>query len=172
MACHRGINRESDLMRHAHPAIAAIGAALACFVSTGTARAAVDFGTLACNVGGGPGLVIGSLRPLACTYNGPTGPEHYIGSVTKFGMDIGYLNGGEIVWNVMAPNTAPVAAHGMLSGNYAGVTGSAAVGVGAGANVLVGGSGQSFTLQPVSVEGQTGVDIAAGVESMSLQSQP
>ena len=159
-------------MRHTHPAIAAIGAVLACFMSTATAQSAVDVGTLACNVGAGPGFIIGSSRPLACTYNGATGAEHYIGSVTKFGMDIGYLNGGEIVWDVVAPNTAPAPARGMLAGNYAGVTGSAAVGVGAGANVLVGGSGQSFTLQPVSVEGQTGFDVAAGVESMNLQYQP
>jgi hypothetical protein len=93
-------------------AIGAIGAAIACFVGTTTAQPAVDFGTLACNVGGGAGFLIGSSRPLACTYNGPTGPEHYPGAVTKFGMDIGYLNGGEIVWNVVAPNAAPYPAPG------------------------------------------------------------
>lgn len=157
---------------YARPLIAAAGAAIAALSLAASARAAVDVGMLACNIGGGPGYIIGSVRPLSCTYSGPAGPEHYAGTVSKFGMDIGYLNGGRLVWDVISPNGAPGPARGMLTGNYTGVTGSAAVGVGAGANVLVGGSGRSFTLQPVSVEGQSGLDVAAGVEGMSLSYQP
>ena len=37
---------------------------------------------------------------------------------------------------------------------------SATVGVGLGANVLVGGSGNSIALQPVSIEGTTGLNVA------------
>jgi hypothetical protein len=151
--------------------------ALAVIAATGAlmlgmpAKADVQIGTLVCSVGGGPGMIIGSTRPLACTYNGPAGPEHYAGNINKFGLDIGYLNGGQMLWNVVTPTAAPGPAPGMLSGTYEGVTGSAAVGVGAGAHVLVGGNGQAFQLQPVSVEGQTGFDVAAGIESMNLQFQ-
>ena len=158
-------------MRWNSHVVVAAGAAVAALALAAPANAAVDIGTLSCNIGGGPGIIIGSSRPVACTYNGPAGPEHYAGNVSKLGMDIGWLNSGQIIWNVVAPNAAPGPAPGMLSGSYAGVTGSAAVGFGAGANVLVGGNGQSFTLQPVSFEGQQGLDIAAGLEAMNLQFQ-
>lgn len=158
------------MRNESRPIIAAAGTAIGALMLASPSHAAVTVGTLACNVGGGPGFIIASSRPLSCTFNGPAGPEHYSGNVTKFGMDIGYLSGGEIVWDVVAPSPAP--APGMLAGSYAGVTGSAAVGVGAGANVLVGGSSRSFTLQPVSVEGETGLDVAAGVEAMNLQYRP
>jgi hypothetical protein len=161
-----------DMRRNAGPILLAAGAALAALLVATPGRAAVDVGTLACNIGGGPGFIIGSSRPVACTYNGPAGPEHYFGNVSKLGMDIGFLNGGRMVWDVVAPNAAPAPTPGMLAGNYVGVTGSAAVGVGAGANVLVGGNGQSFTLQPVSIEGQTGLDVAAGLEQMNLYYRP
>jgi hypothetical protein len=39
---------------------------------------------------------------------------------------------------------------------------------GLGANVLVGGSSQTVALQPLSVQGQIGLDIAAGVGSLDL----
>jgi hypothetical protein len=174
MPCSRlsNIQECGHMRRNAGAILVAAGAAIGSFLVVMPGRAAVDVGTLACNIGGGPGFIIGSSRPVACTYNGPTGPEHYFGNVSKLGMDIGYLSGGRMIWNVFAPNAAPGPARGMLAGSYAGVTGSAAVGVGAGANVLVGGNGQSFTLQPVSVEGQTGLDVAAGLESMNLQYQP
>ena len=152
--------------------LVAAGAAVGALTLATPGHAAVDVGTLSCNIGGGPGFIIGSSRPLACTYDGPAGPEHYAGNVSKIGMDIGYLNGGRMVWNVVTPTAAPVPVRGLLSGSYAGVTGSAAVGAGAGANVLVGGSGRAFQLQPVSVEAQSGVDIAAGVEAMNLRYQP
>ena len=97
-------------------------------------------------------------------------PQHYVGAINKFGVDIGYLQGGVIVWTVVAPtaNLAP----GSLTGTYAGATGSATVGVGVGANVLVGGSGNSIALQPVSIEGTTGLNVAAGIAEMTLTFQP
>jgi hypothetical protein len=61
---------------------------------------------------------------------------------------------------------------GALSGTYTGATGSATVGVGVGANVLVGGSGNSTMLQPVSIEGTTGLNVAAGIAEMTLTYQP
>ena len=87
---------------------------------------------------------------------------------TNFGVDIGYTQGGVLLWGVFAPsaNLAP----GGLSGNYVGATGSATVG--AGANVLVGGSNRTISLQPLSIEGNTGLNVAAGIGAISLRYQP
>ena len=131
----------------------------------------VKVGTLTCNVASGWGFVFGSSKDLRCTFrpNGHTG-EHYTGSISKFGVDIGYTEGGVLVWGVFAPSsdTRP----GALEGDYAGATASATVGVGLGANVLVGGLDKSFALQPLSVEGNKGLNIAAGIGAISLKAAP
>ncbi len=92
--------------------------------------------------------------------------EYYLGSITKFGADIGYRKSGVILWAVLAPTTN--LGQGALAGHYGGATANAALGVGAGANVLVGGFNSSIAVQPVSIEGQNGLNLAAGVASMSL----
>ena len=135
------------------------------------AQAAVKVGVLNCNVECGWGVIFGSSRDLRCTYgptNGP--PERYYGKISKFGVDIGYKSAGVVVWDVVAPSsgTAP----GALAGDYAGATASATVGVGLGVNALVGGLDRSFTLQPVSFEGSKGLNVAAGIGSMSLKYEP
>jgi hypothetical protein len=139
-------------------------------IPASAAESGVKAGFITCNASSGWGLIFGSSRTLKCEYSSaatPTVREHYVGSVTKFGVDIGYLSSAVMVWAVIAPtaNIAP----GALAGNYAGVTGSATVGVGVGANVLVGGSGSQLTLQPVSIEGQTGLNVAAGVAALELR---
>jgi hypothetical protein len=154
-------------------AIFSMGLATGILASGGPAQAqgGVQVGTLTCNVSGGWGFVFGSSKAVRCTFSHPGGPpEHYAGSINKFGVDIGYTQGGVLVWGVFAPtaNLAP----GALSGNYGGVTGSATVGVGAGANVLVGGSNRTVSLQPLSIEGNTGLNVAAGIGSISLRYQP
>jgi hypothetical protein len=129
----------------------------------------VKAGVLTCNVSSGWGLIFGSSKDLNCTFeNGSGREEHYAGTINKYGVDVGYHNGGVIVWAVFAPtgDLAP----GSLAGNYGGVTAGGAVGVGAGANALVGGSDNHVSLQPVSIEGLTGLNIAAGVASISLTS--
>jgi hypothetical protein len=131
----------------------------------------VQVGTLTCNVASGFGFVFGSSRAINCTFAPPGGPpQHYVGSIDRFGVDIGYVQGGVIIWTVVAPtaNVAP----GSLAGTYAGATASATVGVGLGANVLVGGSGNSIALQPVSIQGTTGLNVAAGIAAMTLTFQP
>lgn len=123
-------------------------------------------GALTCDVASGWGLVFGSTRDLKCTYSDNNGSvERYTGHINKFGADIGYHAGGAVVWAVIAPTTL---AKGALAGNYGGVTGGAAIGIGAAANVLVGGSGQTVSLQPVSFEGITGLNVAAGIEQVVL----
>ena len=108
----------------------------------------------------------GSSKDLRCNFAGSHFGERYIGTVSKFGVDIGYTSGGVLVWDVFAPTTGMK--RGALSGGYAGASASATVGVGAGANVLVGGGG-SITLQPVSIEGNSGLNVAAGIGSISLR---
>lgn len=152
--------------------VGALGLAVGVAAHAGPAHAqgGAQVGSLTCNVAGGWGFVFGSSKAVRCTFARAGGrPEHYAGSINKFGVDIGYTQGGVLVWGVFAPtaNLAP----GALSGTYVGATGSATVGVGAGANVLVGGSNRTISLQPVSIEGNTGLNIAAGIGSITLRYQ-
>jgi hypothetical protein len=135
------------------------------------AQGGVRVGTLTCHVASGWGFVFGSSKALHCTFApAPGRTEYYAGTINKFGVDVGYTQGGVLVWAVFAP-TADVSP-GALNGNYVGATGSASVGVGAGANVLVGGSNRTISLQPLSIEGNTGLNVAAGIGSISLRYQP
>ena len=132
----------------------------------------VKVGTLTCNVASGWGFIFGSSKDLHCTFRGNRSApgEHYTGSISKFGVDIGYTSGGVLVWGVFAPSSD--IRPGALSGDYAGATASATVGVGLGANVLVGGLNKSIALQPLSVEGNKGLNVAAGIGAISLKSAP
>src|SRR5512147_1652042 len=125
-------------------------------------------GTLSCDISGGIGLIITSKKDLTCMFT-PSQPgprEVYVGSITKFGLDLGATAGGEMVWAVYAPTTHKF---GALAGNYGGATAEATVGAGLGANVLVGGSDRTVALQPVSVQGQAGLNVAAGVAELRLR---
>jgi hypothetical protein len=93
--------------------------------------------------------------------------EFYTGTITRFGADIGFLSSAVMIWAVLAPTTN--LGQGALAGTYAGATASAAVGVGAGANVLIGGFNHSIALQPISIEGQNGLNVAAGVAALTLR---
>ena len=112
-------------------------------------------------------MIIASQRDMACTFNNSRGePEVYIGRIRRFGLDIGATTGGQMVWSVFAPGGR--VSRFALAGSYAGASGEATVGAGLGANVLVGGSNRSFALQPVSLQGQTGLNVAAGVADLQL----
>lgn len=125
-------------------------------------------GTLTCDISGGIGLIIASKKDVTCVFTpSATGPrEVYVGSITKFGLDIGATSGGEMVWAVNAPTTRRF---GALAGHYSGASAEATVGAGVGANVLVGGSDRTVSLQPVSVQGQAGVNLAVGVAGLDLR---
>jgi Protein of unknown function (DUF992) len=128
----------------------------------------VKTGYLTCQEAGGWGFIIGSSHDIHCTYTASAKhlTEYYTGSISKFGADIGYLKSAVILWGVAAPTTD--LGSGALAGHYAGATASVALGVGGGANVLLGGFKNSIALQPVSVEGQNGLNVAAGVAEMTL----
>jgi hypothetical protein len=153
--------------------LATAGAALVLVAAAGGAQAqtssksGANVGSLTCNVAGGMGFVFGSSKSLSCLFTRTDGvAEKYTGTIKKFGVDLGFTKEAQIVWLVFAPgNIAP----GALTGGYAGATASATVGVGVGANVLVGGGSGQVTLQPVSVEGSKGLNVAAGLAEVSLQ---
>ena len=97
----------------------------------------------------------------------PYPPENYNGEITTIGLDIGKNSGGALMWAVFMPTRG--AQYGSLAGNYAGVTGDISLGIGAGANLLVGGSDRSITLQPFSAEANTGINFALGISGLVLR---
>jgi hypothetical protein len=137
---------------------------LAATVSTSSA-AGVKAGTLSCHVDSGWGLLIGSSKKADCVFTHSDGTKtKYKANITKIGVDVGYTSNKNIAWVVMS-------LHGEgadLSGTYIGANAEATVGVGLGANALVGGLNRNFALQPLSVQGQTGLNVAAGVAALTL----
>jgi len=151
---------------------AAAGLALSVLALLAPARAAdttVKLGMMTCHVSSGWGFVFGSTRDLRCVFTGEGRTENYSGKISKFGVDIGFQQSGVIIWAVLAPSTDLKA--GALTGDYGGVTAGAAAGVGGNANVLLGGSTKSISLQPVSVEGDTGINVAVGIAAITLKYQ-
>lgn len=131
----------------------------------------VKVGTLTCSVAGGWGAVIGSSRRVNCLFSPEHyAPERYVGRITKIGLDLGYRRSGTIVWGVFAPTDR--LGRGDLHGSYGGVTASATIGVGLGANALIGGSDHTLALQPLSIEGSTGLNVAAGIGGLNLYYLP
>jgi hypothetical protein len=164
---------ELSKMRKKITTILGAAIAVAGLTFAGAANAAphgVKVGTLTCNVASGWGFIFGSSKDLHCVFHGNANHhgDHYVGSISKFGVDIGYTDGGVLVWGVFAPSSDIRA--GALEGDYAGATASATVGVGLGANVLIGGLDKSIALQPLSVEGNKGLNVAAGIGAISLKS--
>jgi hypothetical protein len=145
-------------------------AGLACASAADAAPHGVRVGDLTCNVASGWGFVFGSSKDLHCTFRGNDRREHYTGSISKFGVDIGYTEGGVLVWGVFAPTSDM--RQGALQGDYAGASAQATVGLGVGANVLIGGLDKSIALQPISVEGSRGLNVAAGIGAISLKASP
>ena len=134
-----------------------------------TAQAVVEVGTLACTGGEGIGLIVGSQKSYVCSFTPANGgpEERYSATVTKIGLDVGVTGTTTIVWTVFSASQPKDRR--ALAGEYAGISADASFGLGAGAKILVGGSEKSITLQPLSVQGQTGVNLAVGVAGMSLE---
>jgi len=126
----------------------------------------VQIGQLACSISAGVGLIVASQRNVSCNFQPDGGPpEAYIGTMTIIGVDIGFTAGSAMVWGVFA-GTSRYA--GMLSGTYVGATAQATVAAGVGANALVGGSNRSVALQPLSIQGQVGLNAAGGIGALEL----
>jgi hypothetical protein len=135
---------------------------------TDAQQAKVQIGVLECRGGASVGFIVGSVTNLGCVLRASNRPDdYYVATIRKVGLDIGITQESALAWGVFAPvvQLGP----GDLAGNYAGAQGSATLGVGVGGNVLVGGSNNSIALQPLSVQGQVGIGIAAGLESLELR---
>ena len=146
----------------------ALACALGLFAGAADADEGVKAGFLTCNVEGGVSFIFGSTRDMTCTYSPAAGgAEQYKGTISKFGVDIGYVSSAVIVWGVIAPSAD--VAPGALAGEYAGGTAGVTVGYGLAANALIGGGGQSVALQPLSIEGNEGLNVAAGIGAMTLE---
>src|SRR6185295_14355366 len=142
-------------------------AALGLAASGAEAKSGIKIGVLSCGIAGGMGFIVGSSKRIDCVYQ-PSGngrPERYSGRINKFGVDIGVTNQSVVVWAVFAPGKVN---RGGLQGNYVGASAEATVVLGLGANVLIGGFKKTVALQPVSVQAQTGLNIAAGVADLRL----
>jgi hypothetical protein len=127
-------------------------------------------GVLTCKTSASLGLIIGSQQRIRCNFAPDNGgpPENYVGSINRLGLDLGVRGGGVLVWTVVAPTNGYH--HGALAGRYVGANADASLGLGAGAKVLVGGSHRTISLQPLSVSGQVGVNLALGVAGLTLHS--
>jgi hypothetical protein len=133
-----------------------------------TSAQPIKIGLLTCHVAPGVGKIIFSNRDLSCRFSPDDGrPENYVGSVDRLGVDLGFTNEGVLVWAVLAVTGEP--SHGALAGTYLGGGATATVVVGVGANALLGGFDRSLVLQPVSFQAQTGLDVNAGLTSLTLR---
>jgi hypothetical protein len=154
------------MLRKASVALAAAAIALA--VSSASAQQA-RVGVLECSGGQTTGFIVGSVSSFNCVFrpSGGGARQAYTATIRRVGVDLGVTERAVLAWAVFASNRQ--LGLGDLSGNYAGVQASASVGGGAGANVLIGGSNNSISLQPLSVQGQTGLNVAGGVASLELR---
>jgi hypothetical protein len=137
-------------------------------IASANAMPPVRAGILQCAGGQNVGFVVGSTTSLQCVFQSEgRRPEPYIATLHRLGLDLGITDQTKLTWAVNAPNTR--VGYGDLAGNYGGVGANASVGIGGGGNFLVGGPANSYALQPISLQGQTGLNVAAGVASIELE---
>src|SRR5436309_10691765 len=142
-------------------------AALLAPLAAADAMPPVRAGVLQCQGGQNVGFVVGSVTSFECIFQSEgRRPEPYIATVRRYGVDLGFTDHTRFAWAVNAPNSR--LGRGELAGNYGGVGANASVGVGFGGNFLVGGPANSYALQPISVQGQTGLNVAAGIADIEL----
>lgn len=153
------------------PVLAGVAAALVVSLAGALAQQPAQrakVGVLECRGGASVGFIVGSVTNLGCVFHADGLPEdRYVATIRKVGVDLGITQESALAWGVYAPvaRLGP----GDLSGDYAGAQGSASIGIGLGGNVLIGGSANSIALQPLSVQGQVGLNIAAGLAALELR---
>ena len=135
--------------------------------SAGPAWSKSQIGLLRCDTSIGIGEILVRKQTMSCTFTHTDGKtEKYTGTVHQYGVEIGMVKEGHLAWAVFA--VSPTSGTGLLAGKYGGVSASVAAGIGLGADVLVGGTGEALSLQPIAVQGEPGIGIAAGVEQIAL----
>ena len=137
-------------------------------IATASAAPPVRAGILQCQAGQNVGFVVGSVANFECVFRSEgRRPEPYIATVRRIGLDLGVTAQTQLSWAVNAPTTR--LGRGELAGSYGGVGANASIGIGGGGNFLVGGPANAYALQPISVQGQTGLNVAAGVAGLELE---
>jgi hypothetical protein len=150
------------------PTFAIAIAALLAPIASAEALPPVRAGILQCQGGQNIGFVVGSVTSLECVFQSEgRRPEPYIATVRRIGVDLGFTEQTKFTWAVSATNSR--VGRGDLAGSYGGVGANASVGFGGGGNFLVGGPSNAYALQPISVQGQTGLNVAAGVAGLELE---
>ena len=127
-------------------------------------------GALTCTVNPNIGFILVGHQPMECTFTAtlaPAPPQYYDGAINTVGIDVGVSAGSVLAWGVFAPTSG--VPQGALAGEYVGASGDLGIGVGAGANVLLGGSGRTFALQPLSLQGSLAFNVVLGVSSLKLR---
>jgi hypothetical protein len=148
-------------------ALASLVAATTVATGSAMAKSGTNVGVLDCTIAAGVGLILGSSKEVSCAFTPSKGQtQNYGGSITKLGLDIGVTGESFVKWVVFAPGSVD---RGALAGDYGGGSAEATIGLGLGANVLVGGLKESIALQPVSVQGQTGLNLAVGIAGLKLK---
>ena len=154
------------------PCVAAVAATLIMATAPASAQGAIEVGGLTCRSPGGVGFVIGAVLNFDCAFVPSTGapPQHYMATVRRIGVDLGFTQNVELGWVVFAPTG--VVHPGDLAGDYGGVGAGASFGIGVGANAMIGGSNNAFMLQPLSGQAQAGLNVAAGLTGLELRAAP
>lgn len=162
------------------PLIVALSCAVA-LTSAGLSQAEnvkasrVEIGTLVCSSDGAIGKVLQSSQTLSCIYkpeNKNSAADYYNAKIETFGLQLGMTGKTQMTWLVMAASKNAFKP-GVLAGRYGGVSAGATVGVGGGINMLGVEAGRGFTLQPVSGQVQSGMNLAVGVTQLTLmEAQP
>ena len=137
-------------------------------IASANAAPPVRAGILQCQGGQNVGFVVGSVASFECVFRSEgRRPEPYIATVRRIGLDLGVTDQTQLSWAVNAPNSR--LGRGELAGTYGGVGANASIGVGGGGNFLVGGPANAYALQPISLQGQTGLNVAAGIAGIELE---
>lgn len=171
---HVAIAPEVPSLEQVHKGDRVIYRAIAMLTALGSGPIAggVKAGLLTCQISPSIGFIVGSFQSMNCRFTPDDGtpPENYAGSINRIGLDIGITAGRQLAWAVYAPTRG--LSSGGLAGAYVGASGDASLGVGVGANFLLGGSNNTVALQPFSVEGQIGLSLALGIANLQLSPAP
>ena len=141
--------------------------ALVASFASASAQQGVRVGVLECTGGQNVSFVVGSNSTLNCVFQSEGGrAERYTANVRRFGLDLGFTENTTVQYTAFAPSARM--GRGALAGTYGGVGSNASVGIGFGGNFLLGGNANQYTLQPISVQGQTGLNVTAGIVELQL----
>ncbi len=149
--------------------ILVLGTSTSASVTSQAQNAWVQAGVLTYRLNPSIGFIIAGHQSMECNFReaGSDIIQRYDGAINTIGLDVGVTDGGVLAWAVFAPTKGVRA--GALAGEYVGASGDIGIGVGAGANVLIGGSDRTVALQPLSLEGSVALNVALGVSMLKLR---